>query len=200
MSSILYYSNFCDHSKKLLQTLSKTQVSKDIHFICIDNRTKDNTGKMFIVLENGQKIPMPENVTKVPALLLLNNGYKVLYGDQIYQHLKPKQEVVTKQATQNNMEPEPLTFSLGRGGNGFGISSDQYSFLDLDAEQMNTKGDGGLKQMHQYVRLDHVDQISTPPIEDPGKQGGGRSSGNMTMEQYQQMRDSDIQTTQKRAM
>jgi len=30
MSSILYYSNFCEHSKKLLQTLSKTQVSKDI--------------------------------------------------------------------------------------------------------------------------------------------------------------------------
>lgn len=206
MSSILYYSNFCDHSKKLLQTLSKTQVSKDIHFICIDNRTKDNTGKTYIVLENGQKIPMPENVTKVPALLLLNNGYRVLYGDQIHQHLKPKQEIVTKQATHNNMEPEPLTFSLGRGGSGFGISSDQYSFLDLDAEQMNTKGDGGLKQMHQYVRLDHVDQISTPPIED--KQGGGgggggggsRSSGNMTIEQYQQMRDNDIQTTQKRVM
>ena len=140
---------------------------------------------------------------KYPALLLLNNGYRVLYGDQIYQHLKPKQEVVTKQATQNNMEPEPLTFSLGRGGSGFGISSDQYSFLDLDADQMNTKGDGGLKQMHQSVRLDHVDQISTPPIEDTTKQGGGggsRSSGNMTIEQYQQMRDNDIQTTQKRAM
>ena len=65
MSSILYYSNFCEHSKKLLQTLSKTQVSKDIHFICIDKRIKDEKGKVHIVLENGQKIIMPENVSKV---------------------------------------------------------------------------------------------------------------------------------------
>ena len=78
MSSILYYSNFCEHSKKLLQTLSKSQVSKGIHFICIDKRTKAANGKINIVLENGQQIVMPENVTKVPALLLLNNNYQVL--------------------------------------------------------------------------------------------------------------------------
>jgi len=202
MGSILYYSNFCDHSKKLLQTLSKTQVSKDIHFICIDNRVKDTAGKVHIVLENGQKIIMPENVSKVPALLLLSNNYQVLYGDQIYNHLKPKQEIVTKQATRNNMEPEPMAFSLGGGGGGFGIASDQYSFLDLDADQMNTKGDGGLKQMHQYVRLDHVDTISATPTDEQDKQGG-RSSGNMTLEQYQQQRDKDtstLQSSQKRSV
>jgi hypothetical protein len=82
MSSILYYSNFCDHSKKLLQSVSKTSVSKDIHFICIDKRVKDNN-KIFIILENGQKIIMPENVNRVPALLLLNQGYNVLYGEAI---------------------------------------------------------------------------------------------------------------------
>ena len=76
MSSIIYYSNFCEHSKKLLQGLSKSQVSKDIHFICIDNRIREN-GKVFIQLQNGQKIIMPENVTKVPALLLLNQNYKL---------------------------------------------------------------------------------------------------------------------------
>jgi len=54
MSSILYYSNFCEHSKKLLQTLSKTQASKDLHFICIDKRTQGPDKKIYIVLENGQ--------------------------------------------------------------------------------------------------------------------------------------------------
>jgi hypothetical protein len=49
MSSILYYSKFCEHSNKLLQTLSKTNVQKDIHFICIDKRVKDSNNKMFIV-------------------------------------------------------------------------------------------------------------------------------------------------------
>ena len=86
MSSILYYSKFCEHSNKLLQTLSKTNVQKDIHFICIDKRIKDSNGKMFIVLENEQKIIMPENVNRVPALLLLNQGYQVLYGESILNH------------------------------------------------------------------------------------------------------------------
>ena len=86
MSSILYYSNFCEPSKKLLQTVTKTQNAKDIHFICIDKRVKDSNGKIYIILQNDQKIIMPENVTRVPALLLLNQNYKVIYGDEIYQH------------------------------------------------------------------------------------------------------------------
>ena len=74
MSSILYYSNFCEHSKKLLQTIGKTNIQQEIHFISIDKRIKDANNKIYIILENGQKIIMPENVNRVPALLLLNQG------------------------------------------------------------------------------------------------------------------------------
>jgi hypothetical protein len=186
MSSILYYSNFCEHSKKLLQTLSKTQVSKDIHFICIDKRERDKNGKINIVLENGQKIIMPENVSKVPALLLLNQGYQVLYGDNIYNHLKPKQEVVTRQATNNNMEP--MAFSLGGGG--FGIVSDNYSFLDMDSEELNTKGNGGMRQMHNYVPLHHSDVITTPTDDYDYKQD--KISGDLTIEQLQKQREQEL--------
>ena len=184
MSSILYYSNFCEHSKKLLQTLSKTQASKDIHFICIDKRTKGPDNKIYIVLESGQKIVMPENVTKVPALLLLNNNYQVLYGDNIYNHLKPAQEVITRQATSNNMEP--MAFSLGGGS----IVSDQFSFLDMDSEELNTKGNGGMRQMHNYVPLNYADTINTPTDEHDYKQTKG--SQEMTIEKLQQMRDQEI--------
>lgn len=186
MSSILYYSNFCEHSKKLLQTLSKTQVSRDIHFICIDKRERDKSGKIHIVLENGQKIIMPENVTKVPALLLLNQGYQVLYGDNIYNYMKPKQEVVTRQATNNNMEP--MAFSLGGGG--FGIVSDNYSFLDMDSEELNTKGNGGMRQMHNYVPLNHTDTISTPKDDYDYKQD--KISGDLTIEKLQQQREQEL--------
>ena len=55
MTSILYYSNFCEHSKKLLQSISKTQLGKDIHFMCIDKRVSEG-GKIYIVLETGQKV------------------------------------------------------------------------------------------------------------------------------------------------
>ena len=55
MSSILYYSNYCEHSKKLLQTISKIDVGKEIHFICIDKRTKDANNKIFIdFIETGK--------------------------------------------------------------------------------------------------------------------------------------------------
>ncbi len=186
MSSILYYSNFCEHSKKLLQSLSKTQVSKEIHFICIDKRERDQSGKIFIVLENGQKIVMPENVTKVPALLLLSQGYQVLYGDNIYNYMKPKQEVVTRQATNNNMEP--MAFSLGGGG--FGIVSDNYSFLDMDSEELNTKGNGGMRQMHNYVPLNHSDTITTPKDDYDYKQD--KISGDLTIEKLQQQREQEL--------
>ena len=102
MSCILYYSNYCEPSKKLLQTVMKTQNSKDIHFICIDTREKDSTGKVYIILKNGQKIIMPENVHRVPALLLLNQNYKVIYGDDIYKHLKPQVQQQVREATKNN--------------------------------------------------------------------------------------------------
>jgi hypothetical protein len=129
--------------------LSKSQAQKDIHFICIDKRVKDESGKTYIILENGQKIILPENVNRVPALLLLANGYQVLYGEQILEHLKPRQEVEVRQATQNNMEPSAFSF----GGGFSNIVSDQYSFLDQAPEELEAKGNGGMRQMHNYVDL-----------------------------------------------
>jgi len=188
MSSIIYYSNFCDHSKKLLQGLSKSQVSKDIHFICIDNRIREN-GKVFIQLQNGQKIVMPENVTKVPALLLINQNYKILYGDEIYNHFKPRQEAITKQATNNNLEPS--AFSLGGSGGFGGIVSDQYSFLDMDADSLTAKGDGGVRQMHNYVNLDYSDRISAAGDDASGAKNSGRMTAS-EIEKYQLERDKGI--------
>jgi hypothetical protein len=188
MSSIIYYSNFCDHSKKLLQGLSKSQVSKDIHFICIDNRIREN-GKVFIQLQNGQKIVMPENVTKVPALLLINQNYKILYGDEIYNHFKPRQEVLTKQATNNNLEP--TAFSLAGCGGFGGIVSDQYSFLDMDADSLTAKGDGGVRQMHNYVNLDYTDRISAAGDDASGAKNSGRMTAS-EIEKYQLERDKGI--------
>jgi hypothetical protein len=188
MSSILYYSKFCEHSNKLLQTLSKTNVQKDIHFICIDKRVKDSNNKMFIVLENGQKIIMPENVNRVPALLLLNQDYQVLYGESILNHLKPKQEVAIRKATQNNMEPMAFSFGGGLGD----IVSDSYSFLDQGTEELEAKGNGGMRQMHNYVDLNYSDNITTPNDEHDYK-GSNKISGDLTIEQLQQQRESELQ-------
>jgi len=188
MSCILYYSNYCEHSKKLLQTLSKTNLVKDIHFICIDKRVKDASNKTHVLLENGQKIIMPDNVNRVPALLLLNKGYEVLYGESILNHFKPQQEAVVKQSTFNNLEP--MAFSLGGGG--YGIVSDQYSFLDMDSEALQAKGNGGIRQMHNYVDLNFNDSITTPNDEHEYK-GANKISQDLTVEKLQQQRESDLQ-------
>ena len=187
MSTILYYSNFCEHSKKLLQVLSKTSISKDIHFICIDKRVKDNNNKQYIVLPNGQNIIMPENVTKVPALLLLNQNYKVLYGEAIYDYFKPQERVVVKQATQNNFEPMAFSFGGGCGG----IASDNYSFLDMDADSLGTKGNGGLRQMHSYVSLNDNFQIPTPK-DDFEYNSNKIKDGEMKIEDLQRQRDQEL--------
>jgi hypothetical protein len=188
MSSILYYSNFCEHSKKLLQTISKANITNDLHFICIDKRVRDNNGKMFIVLENGQQIIMPENVNRVPALLLLSHGFQVLYGESILQHLRPKQEAAVRVATHNNLEP--MSYSFGNGGFG-DIVSDNYSFLDQDPDSLMAKGNGGARQMHNYVDLNYSDTINTPTDEHDYK-GANKLSKDLTIEQLQQQREADF--------
>jgi len=161
MVDLLYYSNYCTNSKNLINILSKTSISKDIHFICIDKRTKNPNGTFNVILENGFKLDLPPTITKVPALLLPNHGFQVLFGEQIYQHLQPKETISMMKATNNQGEPD--SYSLG-GSFNYGIQSDQYSFLDMSPDELLAKGNGGTRQMHNYVNAnnDHMN-IETPP-------------------------------------
>ena len=181
MTDILYYSNHCNHSKKILEKVSKTHLTKKIHFICIDNRVKED-GKTFIVLQTGQKIIMPENILKVPAVLNLTN-YSIFYGDDIYSYLTPRQQVLTTEATQGN--EEPLAFSFDNGNSG--VVSDNFSFLDSPAESLAATGDGGMRQMYSYASVDY----NNAPIDTPTDQFGARKMG-MSMDQIQKKRDMDF--------
>ena len=194
MSSILYYSNFCEPSKKLLQNVSKTQNVNNIHFICIDNRVKDSNGKIFIVLQNGQKILMPENVTRVPALLLLNQNYKVMYGDDIYKHLKPQIVQQVQQATKNNMEPINYQDGFSAfGGFSGGIVSDNFSFLDQSDTELSVKGHGGLRQMHNYVTLgDSMNLSMTLPQDDNEYNSNKLKEGETSIEALQRKRNEEL--------
>lgn len=127
-------------------------IQKEIHFICIDKRTKDPNGKTYVILDNGQQIILPDNINRVPALLLLNDNYRILYGEYIIEYLKPKQTMEIKQSTLNNMEP--MAFSFGGNNNGFNdVVSDQFSFLDQSSDDLEAKGNGGMRQLHNYVDL-----------------------------------------------
>lgn len=195
MSSILYYSNFCEPSKRLLQNVSKTQNVNNIHFVCIDKRVKDSNGKVFIILQNGQKLLMPENVTRVPALLLLNQNYKVIYGDDIYKHLRPQVTQQIQQATKNNMEPINFQdgFSSFGGFSSGGIVSDNYSFLDQSDTELGVKGDGGLRQMHNYVTLNESMNLSMKlPQDDVDYKTDKLKEGEMSVEALQRRREEEL--------
>ena len=191
MSSVLYYSQYCQNCSTLLQTLSKSSVKDDMHFICIDKRTKDNKGQTFIILQNGQKVILPPTITKVPALLLLNKNHHVLFGTQINDYLRPEVRSNTKQTISQVMEPQ--AFSLG-GSSMCGVTSDMYSYLDQSSDDLNPeKGSGGTRQMHNYVTHDSRDNIETPPDTwTPNK-----LDSSMSMEQIMEEREKDIPKQQR---
>jgi hypothetical protein len=183
MSAVLYYSNQCDHSKELLRTLSKSIQSKDIHFLCIDKREIHKDGGIHIILENEQRLLLPPTIKNVPSLMLLNHGNRVVSGlHEISHYLKPGEVEINKQAT--NMNGEPLAFSFDEMGT---TLSDNYSYLDMSADELLAKGSGGLRQMHNYMSINGSQSISTPPDNyEPDK------VGSVDMSKLQQQRETDL--------
>jgi hypothetical protein len=180
--SIIYYSNFCDPSKKLLQKVAKTKLSKEIHFICIDRRQRDSKGNTVLFLEKEQ-VMLPPQVTKVPALYKMESK-QVLFGDDIYSFLLPKEVAINQLATNFNGEPE--CYSI------FGMNkmSDSYSFWDQSADDLSAKGNGGTKQLRRFATVEDQYAIHTPD-EDyvPDKVGKNGKS----LEEYKAERDSLVQ-------
>lgn len=184
MSTILYYSNYCDNCKRILQIIAKSNAKNDMHFINIDKRVRKSNGATYVILENGQEILLPPTITKVPALLLLSKNHHVLFGNDINNHIESTNVVHTNKIVKNN--GEPLAFSLNTSG--FGVASDNFSFLDQDASDLSAKGDGGMRQQHHYATLDYNSNIETPPDNyQPDK------VGQVTLEQLQQNRTNEIQ-------
>lgn len=160
MSSIFYYSNYCENCKTLLSKISNSSIKNSLHFICIDKRVNRN-GSVYVVLENNQQIILPKTITLVPSLLLINDNYKVITGTEILNYLKPIEEVKKQQATNYNGEPNAYDFNGGFNG----VVSDNYSFLDQNSDELSAKGSGGLRQLYNYATINHLDKIETPPDE-----------------------------------
>ena len=183
MSSVLYYSTMCKNCQQLLQLMSSNNLGTDCHFVNIDNRIKKN-GNIYVIIPSGQELLLPTAITRVPALLQLNNNYKVIFGKDILSYLKPDKKTYKQVTSQNNTEPS--AFSLDSLGD---IVSDSFSYLDQNAEDLSAKGDGGLRQIHQYTKLDHVDKIETP---EETYQANTIGNQNIDMDTLRRQRDTDV--------
>lgn len=206
MSTILYYSNYCKSSSKVLQLLSKYDMRSQIHFICIDGRVNKN-GNTYAVLPNGQEMLIPNNMTAVPALIILNQQYKIIYGvNDIINFFQRGIEQQVNEATKNNNVPISTSVDDGYsafGGFGTGIVSDHFSFLDQDDNELSAKGDGGLRQMHNYARPNE-NIIYTPGLLKNDNSNNNNNSTETTgnkikdgdtslLDRYKQERDRDLQ-------
>jgi len=178
MTVICYYSNFCEPSKKLLQTMSHSKLKDEVHFICIDKRTRSASGQTVLEV-NGQQVMLPPMITRVPALFLVETR-RALFEDEIYRHLSPQEAELNHVATSGFGEPECFS-------NQMLSMSDAYSFWDQGADELGTKGDGGMRQQHRFVAVDQTFAINTPKEDyEPDKVG---KQGSKTLEQYKAERE-----------
>ena len=185
---ILYYSNYCKHSQKIVQTLVKNNFKDKISFICIDKRKKDiANNQVYIVLENGSKVVMPPHIHSVPSLLLVENNYQVLYGDEIISHFHPKMKEYNSQAT--NFNGEPLGYQLYSSSGGTNIISEKFTPVDMSPEELSAKGKGSSRNLYNYVSVNQdTFFIETPPDDyKPDK-----LSGDVTVDSLQQRRMDEI--------
>lgn len=188
MSYVLYYSKYCENCKKILYKVGKDKIKEDIHFLCIDKRKKVKD-KIYIVLNDGKELLMPEEIKEVPALLLLNRGNRIIYGNEILELFNPLLEKNTQ--IKNNIEP--LAFSNYEMGT---MLSDNYSYLDQNSDELSTKGEGGLRQMHSFATYNLKDEIETPPetfVSDKIKSG----SVSKLLNKLQEERNKEMNITRK---
>jgi hypothetical protein len=185
---ILYYSNYCKHSQKVVQTLVKGNLSNKISFICIDKRTIDpKTHQVYVVLESGGKVIMPPNIHSVPSLMLVKEKYKLLMGDEILKYYHPELKSMNNKAT--NFNGEPIPFPLGNFSSGADIVSEKFTYYSMTPDELSAKGKGGMRQMSNYVSAnDDIKFIETPA----DTYRPDKVSNNVTIDNLQQKRMDEV--------
>lgn len=186
--NILYYSNYCSHSQKTLQTLVKSNLSDKLSFICIDKRQHDpKTNQTFVILENGGKVVLPPNIHSVPSMLLINQNYRVIYGDEIIKLFHNDIKQANNAATRTN--GEPMSYQLHTSSGGTNIVSEQYTMYDMTPDELSAKGSGGNRQLYNYMAADNnINLIQTP--DDTYKPD--KLSNSVTVDSLQQRRIDEI--------
>jgi len=183
---ILYYSNYCPHSKKILKFITTSGLIDKVNAICIDKRIiNPNTGQIQIVLEDGKKLLLPPNVQGVPALLIVSKKYSAIFGDDILQYFGPY--VQNKQVEATGLIGEPVGITLGQSmGN---ILSEQYTFYDMTPEELSAKGSGGNRQIGPYVSATHDNYSIQTPVDTYRPDKVGES---VSIESLEQARNKEV--------
>ena len=140
-TSILFFSNYCNHCKQVLHELNDSSLRTNIRFICIDSADV--------------RKKLPAHVKSVPCLIVGQTN-QTLIGSDILHWIKmksKKQNIQISVPVQQNQQSSNTKGETGPGAwhmcemNNF---SDAYSFLNVD---LSTKGNGGTSMSHSFEFL-----------------------------------------------
>jgi hypothetical protein len=188
---ILYYSNYCKHSKLLVSYLAKNNLLNKLNCLCIDNRVRNKmTNQTMLILENGKQVPIPPNVYSVPSLLLVNDHFRVLIGKDILTYFKPKIESQTNQATGFN--GEPIGMPISGAGLGGSVVTEKFTFYNMSNEELSASGSGGMRQMHNYTPANQETFTITTPDDTYKSQKLKDDELSNALEQISQQRNVDM--------
>jgi hypothetical protein len=182
---ILYYSNYCKHSKEVLDFLVKHDLVSRLNCLCVDKRKVDpTTSQIHLVLENGSTVLMPPNIHSVPSLMLLKENYRVIMGNGIKGHFQSYVQEANSMATQGN--GEPMSFSFGGSRD---VVSENFTMFNATVDELSAKGNGGQRNMHKYVSATGTaPNIQTPPETYKSE----KMSSDITVDSIQQERNQDM--------
>lgn len=186
MPEILYYSTFCERCADLLNLLAHKK-PPDVMYFSVDTREVVNN-VTYLILSNGSRVVLPVTITKVPALLCMDeatNKNIVIFGKDLYTHFNVKNPE-DKSIDNNNVEVQSYRLTNGATF----VTSDTFSFLNTDNSDLMAQGDGGLQQLHHYSALDAYHNINTPNEDyTPNTIGNDKS-----LEDFKKERDHDLRS------
>lgn len=181
---VLYYSNYCKHSKEILDFLIKNDLTKQLNCLCVDKRKVDPvSGQVHIVLENGSTVLLPPNIHSVPTLMLVKDNYRVIMGSAIKSQFQSQVQENNDFATQGN--GEPMSFSLGSKD----VMSESFTMFNATVEELSAKGSGTGRNLYNYVSATgNTATIPTPPETYKSE----KLSSDITVDSIQQQRNQDM--------
>jgi hypothetical protein len=199
-NNFLFFSNYCDHSKRLLEILEENNLTNNYELCCVDS----------------SEIEIPEFITSVPTIYL-SNQKRLLVDDALFHYINievnrnsqntensqqmPQQQMPQQQMPQQQMPQQQMPQQPSQPGqqpspeknddiSGFfnkemGNSlSDSYSFINSDKS---------LEHSFAFIEQKNEDKLQQ---EDTGKNDfNKKSKGTMMNDAYEQLmaqRGSDL--------
>jgi hypothetical protein len=166
---LLFYSNYSEYCKSLINTLVKKNIRDKFLLVCVDRK----------------ELKIPAFVNRVPCIL---TATKELYMDENIQTYIDSKLSIMQQKT----EVAPFMF-------GNALNSSQYTFLTADGNEFtDTPGTmQDMIQSQNFVVLDRDDPRISAPIDVEAEQKGASKMDSSLLERYMNMRKYDDENIKK---